>query len=577
MAIDGATEHKDGMSVAMPELPDRRAPSDGTHPTAVRACALITRVSTFGQAQNPEGSLTNQLQRLRARLEFENRAGDERWIEKEIVELKGVSGSKSVNSVEFADLLRAVRAGSVNTVVFTSIDRVGRSVMDVLSFFDTLTKLDVRIVCLKQNVDTTSPFGKAMTTIFAALAQMEREMTCERNREATLARAERGLWNGGQILGYDLVPGKKGGLEPNPREVVIGEEAMRTYLRTGSILKTAAWLNDQGYRTKEYTSTRGKFHPGKKFTWSSTRWLLTNYAYIGKKEVNKKKQWADQKALPERERYRIVDGAWPAVVDEETFNAVQKLMAKNDRSNRNQAAKVRHTYVFNGGLLFCGKCGTQMEGRSGTSHQGTRYYYYGCRNKACGFKVSAVEIERVVLDRLRVLSMRDDILKPLVERTNLALQKELPQLTEQRSFLQKDLTDVRNFAGSVMKEWQTMASADGSIFLKEKLEDLAQRRKDIEQGIAEIEKMIMEIRQEAVSQELIKMALGQITEVFGALPPHQQKELIRLILQRAEVSETGLRLALHGRPPEEGVLQEAWTAGEEGSSPRSGALAWLRG
>ena len=51
-----------------------------------------------------------------------------------------------------------------------------------------------------------------------ALAEFERTQTSERNRDATAARAERGLWNGGHLLGYDLDQAKKGNLIPNTQE-----------------------------------------------------------------------------------------------------------------------------------------------------------------------------------------------------------------------------------------------------------------------------------------------------------------------------------------------------------------------
>ncbi|MGQ9600220.1 MAG: recombinase family protein [Anaerolineae bacterium] len=43
--------------------------------------------------------------------------------------------------------------------------------------------------------------------------------------------------------------------------------------------------------------------------------ILTNYAYIGKKEINKKKKTEDQEKLSKRERYGIVDAVWEPIVD----------------------------------------------------------------------------------------------------------------------------------------------------------------------------------------------------------------------------------------------------------------------
>ena len=339
-----------------------------------KRCGLVIRVSTDGQARNPEGSLKNQEQRLQAHIQYKGTIG-EQWVEAERYVLPAVSGKDSMRSPQFQKLFEDIRTGRVNTVICTALDRVSRSVKDFLQFFEVLNEHNVEFVCIKQKYDTTSPQGRLFITIMMALAQFEREQTSERNRDACLARAERGLWNGGQILGYDLPPeGKRGTLIPNERESALVNFAFDTYLKTGSILETAKILNDAGYRTKEYYSRRGKQHPAKKFHWTPVRWMLMNRAYIGQKEVNKKKREEDQEALPEHRRYRIVEANWPGIIDEDKFYAVQRLLEENDRTNTNQIKHTRHCYIFNHGLLWC-SCGTQMEGRSGTGRKRKRYYY----------------------------------------------------------------------------------------------------------------------------------------------------------------------------------------------------------
>lgn len=192
-----------------------------------------------------------------------------------------------------------------------------------------------------------------------ALAEFEREQTAERTRDATLALAERGLWNGGQLLGYDLDPEHKGKLIPREDEVALVNFAFDTYLGTGSIKGARDGLNGRGYRTKSYKSRRGVVHPGHAFGFSSTQFLLKNPAYVGMKAINGSG------------RTRLVPAMWPAIVDRDKFDAVQRLLATNAKTRHNGAAPVRHTYVLSAGLLHCGLCSGTMEGRSGTGHLGT--------------------------------------------------------------------------------------------------------------------------------------------------------------------------------------------------------------
>ncbi|MFQ6029239.1 MAG: recombinase family protein [Dehalococcoidia bacterium] len=83
----------------------------------VRRVALVVRVSTDRQAMTPEGSLKNQLQRLRAHIEYKTVACGEQWQETSVYELRAVSGKDSMRSQEFQQLFRDIRSGRVNTVL----------------------------------------------------------------------------------------------------------------------------------------------------------------------------------------------------------------------------------------------------------------------------------------------------------------------------------------------------------------------------------------------------------------------------------------------------------------------------
>ena len=516
----------------------------------MKKCGLVIRVSTTKQAENDEGSLKNQIQRLHAHIGYKNTACGEEWTEVEKYVLKAVSGKDSFRSPEFARLFDDIRAERIDTVICTALDRISRSVKDFLNFFEILNQHDVEFVCLKQNYDTTSPQGKLFITIMMALAEFEREQTSDRNKEATLARAERGLWNGGYLLGYDLDESRKGYIIPNKKEKALVNLAFNTYLKCGSLLETAKILNRKGFRTKEYTTKTGKFRPSKEFCYSSVQLLLTNQAYIGKKEINKSKRYNQNDQTPEREQYRIVNAVWDPIVDEKKFFDVQALIKRNHKSRTNQIAPIKHNYIFNSGLLWCEECGSEMEGRSGTGKKGVRYYYYRCKNNKCKFKVPASDIENVVLDRIASISKRKDIVTAIIKSTNKQLQKELPQLIEQRKLLDSELNDVKDFADGIMNKWESMANEESSVFLKEKLNQLGKRRKEIESGIQSMREMIEEVERESVTQEMVMIALGKFNEVFKHIKPYQQKELVGLVLHKAIVGPDKLKIALYGRLPE---------------------------
>ena len=525
------------------ETPVRRD-QNGGHQRPVRRAGLVVRVSTDRQAMTEEGSLKNQFQRLRQHIEYKTTACGEEWREEEVYELRAVSGKDSLRSPEFQRLFGDIRSGRVNTILCTALDRISRSVKDFLHFFEVLNEYGVEFVCLKQNYDTTTPQGKLFVTIMMALAEFEREQTSERNREATAARAERGLWNGGRLLGYDLDTNRKGNLIPNPEEVALVNLAFDTYLACGSIAETATALNRRGYRTKAYTSRREKVHSGSEFGTTSVQYLLKNPAYVGKKEVNKKAK--GRETGPGGKGYRLVDAVWSGIVEEEKFEKVQRLMAANSRSNHNGSRSARHSYVLSGGLLHCGRCSAPMEGRSGTGRLGVRYYYYACRGADCGLRVAADEIEGAVLNRIQELATNGGLLERLAEETNRRMARQKPGLSTKRRALQKSLDAVKAEADKVLAEWSALEEQAGRVFVTDKLAELAQRRTDLERGIAEVDEALKQVDREQVTAHAVRSALSEIGEVYACLTPFERKELIRLVLRRAEVGDRQIVLELYG-------------------------------
>ncbi|MCX5800896.1 MAG: recombinase family protein [Candidatus Eisenbacteria bacterium] len=533
----------------------------------MKKCGLVIRVSTQEQAMNKEGSLTNQPQMLRDHLQHMTRIGGEPWVEVKLYILRGISGKDSLRSKEFAPILEDIKTGTINTLCCTALDRVSRSVKDFLNFFEFLNKHNVEFVCLKQSYDTTSSQGRLLTNIAISLAQFEREQTSERNRDTSLARAERGLWNGGYLLGYDLDPDKKVYLIPNPDERVAVNFAFDKCLELGSAVGAMKALNSQGFRTKEYTSRRGKRHSAKKFSYMSTFQLLTNRAYIGKKEINKKKRVLDQEKLPESQQYRTVDARWEGIVDGEKFWKVQELLKKNSKSRHNSAKAVKHNYIVNG-VLFCAKCGSEMQGRPGNGARGVKYYYYVCKSKECRFAMPAGEVEQVVLERIKELSGRSDILEGIVKRTNERMKTELPQLRERKDTLERELVNIKATATGIIRDREKIGGEKGEVFVRETLEELGDRRKGVETGIQEVEQAIGEIERESVSHRDVMHALSEFGEVFGQIPPYQQKDLVKLVVNRVELASDSMKMALYGRVAAVGPVS---------GGVRTGIQEWLRG
>lgn len=88
-----------------------------------------------------------------------------------------------------------LREGDV--VVFTKLDRIGRSTKHLLQIAEDFSARSIDLVALDQPVDTTTAIGKMFFTILAAFAQFERDMISERTKDALAVRTARGR-NGGR-------------------------------------------------------------------------------------------------------------------------------------------------------------------------------------------------------------------------------------------------------------------------------------------------------------------------------------------------------------------------------------------
>lgn len=99
-----------------------------------------------------------------------------------------ISG-KDINRPEFQKMISFVREGDV--IYIESISRLARNTLDFLNTVEQLTAKGVNIVSLKETIDTSTPQGKFMLSVFAALSQLERDTIKQRQREGIdLALAE---------------------------------------------------------------------------------------------------------------------------------------------------------------------------------------------------------------------------------------------------------------------------------------------------------------------------------------------------------------------------------------------------
>ncbi|MDY5690628.1 recombinase family protein [Ruminococcus flavefaciens] len=108
---------------------------------------------------------------------------------------------KNTDRPQLQAMLSYVREGDV--VVVSDFSRLARSTRDMLQIVQELTDKGVGLISLKENVDTDTPQGRFMLTVFAALAELERETILQRQREGIAIAKQQGKYKGRKPIAFN--------------------------------------------------------------------------------------------------------------------------------------------------------------------------------------------------------------------------------------------------------------------------------------------------------------------------------------------------------------------------------------
>ncbi len=141
---------------------------------------------------------------VRVSTEEQNTARQEVMMEElgvEKVFMEKVSGKAQQGREQLEAMLQFVREGDV--VVVESISRIARNTKDLLDIVERLSEKGVDFTSRKEQIDTNTPSGKFMLTVFGAIAQLEREYILDRQREGIEIARLNGKYQGRKPIAVD--------------------------------------------------------------------------------------------------------------------------------------------------------------------------------------------------------------------------------------------------------------------------------------------------------------------------------------------------------------------------------------
>lgn len=126
-------------------------------------------------------------QNLEAQLDALRRAGCDKIVSEKVTTRKAVRPKLN-------EALSWLRSGDI--LICTKIDRLARSIRELLTIADNLAERNVDVVFMEQNIDTTQAGGRLVFHMFAALAEFERDLIRERTLAGLAAARARGRKGG---------------------------------------------------------------------------------------------------------------------------------------------------------------------------------------------------------------------------------------------------------------------------------------------------------------------------------------------------------------------------------------------
>lgn len=214
----------------------RKPPPQSSAP--LTRAAIYVRVSTEDQARDGFG-LEVQRQRCSAMATVKG------WSLIDTYADEGVSGAKGIDQRPgLARLMADALDGRIDAIIVLALDRLGRKTRIVLELVEQLGAANVVLVSVKESLDTSTPQGQFVLTMFAALAQLERDMIAQRLGDGRNVRSSIDGERGG-ALPYGYIRSEDG-----PQIETAEAETVRYILRNKrggkSFHQIARDLNERG-------------------------------------------------------------------------------------------------------------------------------------------------------------------------------------------------------------------------------------------------------------------------------------------------------------------------------------------
>jgi site-specific DNA recombinase len=398
----------------------------------------------------------------------------------------GYSG-KDLNRPAIQRLIEDCKNHKIDAVFVFKLDRISRSQRDTLYLIEEVfNKYNVSFISMRENFDTSSPFGKAMIGVLSVFAQLERETILERTRIGLKKRAEAGLWRGGGKIPFPYRYDRNTGtLVPIPEQVELLHKMISLYIsgKSFNAIGNIVGMDESMVETRILS--------------------ITN---TGK--------------VPYRDE--VFEGQHEAVVSDELYEEILRVNKVRSRE------KYERHYLLSG-KVYCGHCGAKYRYQKWGkrlimycySQQKSKPKYIkdpNCKNK----RWDTFEVEDAVLEELFKMSLDIDSFKKTFNIATVNVKNELKTRLEE---IKKQINNLLNFIASGIAVDET----------NKKITELEKEKEMIE------EKLISSDKREKDNKVSLNMITNLKTTWFD-MDFDEQRRIIEHLIDKVVVKDNEISI-----------------------------------
>ncbi|WP_452598623.1 recombinase family protein [Pontimicrobium sp. MEBiC01747] len=267
--------------------------------------------------------------------------------------------AKNFDRPIFNQLREYVKANrkTIDGILFTRWDRFGRNVEEAYKEIRQFRNIGIEVNAIEQPLDLSQPDSKIMLSVYLVISEVENDKISLRTKQGLRRAMKEGCFVGLAPVGYVNHRNEEG------KSTLAPNEEIAPLIRGAFLDYSKGVLSSEEVRRKYYKR-------GLKITKQSMLNTLKNPVYCGEILI---KEW-------KKEDEMIVEGLHPAIIDEETYNAVQKIFKGKNNTKIHKFSEIDERLPLRG-YLACRKCGRSLTGSASKGRNGKRHFYYHCQPK----------------------------------------------------------------------------------------------------------------------------------------------------------------------------------------------------